>query len=382
MALFLSRCSRPCQCASAWAVLAVLCLTGLAFAEEKPAPAADKQSQTAAIAVGQLCTQRPEGVVIAAMLAARRESPGIGPMEFIGLEPHVQGSVAASSMIGSRHPLTAVALLRHGRNNGFFAGEQPIPVKRIRSAQLDRDLLFGIEDREKHIRAGIPSANENPDEYKSYLYVISYCQDVPLEEMKKAVKPEITFTHLVEDPSRYRGTVVAIKGRLKQIKMWPAPASLRNDGIKNFYEGIILGDNGGWYWVGFTELPSSMKLGDGLEYQVECYGYFFKRTFLENSKGGRIKAPLIVARTVSLQEGPTVADLEKGAGLLAGTPIGVVLTSLVVVGGLIAVLVLVMRRGDVAVHSRLKEARAPQWVDPAQGPPASTPPSGEAAPRG
>jgi hypothetical protein len=356
----------------------LFCLTvGSAFAEEKPAPAADKQSQTAVLAVGQFCTQRPEGVIIAAMLAVRKESTAIGPMDFIGLEPHVQGGIAAGSMIGSRHPLTAIALLRHGRNNGFFASDQPMPVKRIRSAQLDRDLLVGIEDSKK-----IPRPDENPDEYKSYLYVISYCQDVPLEAMMKAVKPEITFTHLIEDPSRYRGSVVGIKGKLKQIKMWAPPASLRNDGIKNFYEGVIVADNGGWYWVGFTELPSSMKVGDGLDYPVDCYGYFFKRTYLENTKGGRIKAPLVVARTVLLQEPPGVESLQGGAGVLAGTPIGVVLTALVVVGGLITVLVLVMRRGDFAVRCRLKEARAPQWVDPGQGPPASKSPSGEAAPRG
>ncbi len=355
----------------------LVCLTvGFAFAQEKPAPAPDKQSQTAALAAGHFCSQRPEGVIVAAMLAARRETTAIGPMEFMGLEPPVQGAIAAGSMIGSRHPLTAVALLRHGRNNGFFAGDQPMPVKRIRSAQLDRDLLVGIEDGKK-----IPRPDENPDEYKSYLYVISYCQDVPLEEMKKAVKPEITFTHLIEDPSRYRGAVVGIKGKLKQIKMWAPPASLRNDGIKNFYEGVIIADGGGWYWVGFTELPSSMKVGDGLDYPVECYGYFFKRTYLENSKGGRMKAPLVVARTVTLDEPPPFVPMEADFwSLLSRSPIGVVLTTLVVVGGMIAVLVMVMRRGDIAVRTRLKEARAPQWVDPAQAPPASTPPSGEAAP--
>jgi hypothetical protein len=364
----LSRRSLPIICS-------LMCLTaGLAFGQEKAAPALDKQSQSAAIAVGQLCTQRPEGVIVAAMIATKREGGVVGPMEFMGLEPPVQGAVAGASMVGTAHPLTAIALLRHGRNNGYFAGDQPMPVKRVRSAQLDRELLVGIEDSKP-----IPKPNENPDEYKSYLYVISYCQDVPLGDMKAAVKPEITFTHLIEDPSRYRGAVVGIKGKLKQVKMWAPPASLRNDGIKNFYEGVILADNGGWYWVGFTELPSSIKVGDNLDYPVECYGYFFKRTYLQNSKQVRIKAPLVVARTITLEEPPGAASLEGGAGVLAGTPIGVVLSSLVVVGALIAVLVLVMRRGDVAVRTRLKEARAPQWVDPSHG---STAPSGESKPAG
>src|SRR5262249_49091389 len=160
-------------------------------------------------------------------------------------------------------------------------------------------------------------------------------QDVPLDAMKQAVKPEVTFTHLIEDPSRYRGSVVGIKGRLKQVKMWAPPASLRNDGIKNFYEGVILAENGGWYWVGFTELPSTIKVGDGLDYPVECYGYFFKRTFLENTKHARIKAPLVVARTMALQQAPPMEMPDGGFwSVLSGTPIGVVLTALVIVGGL------------------------------------------------
>jgi hypothetical protein len=150
------------------------------------------------------------------------------------------------------------------------------------------------------------------------------------------------------------------------VKKWQAPSTLWNDGIREFYEGVIISDVtfGARYWVAFTELPSSIKVGDNLDYPVDCYGYFFKRSYLENKDGKRVVAPLIVARTVALQAGP--APLPADSSLLTGTPIGVVLTTLSVLGVLIAVMILLLRRSDSAVKTRLREARTVQWVEPTE----------------
>src|SRR5262245_26229990 len=102
-----------------WAFTALACLAAPLLADDKP-PQADKQAQTAAAAVGHLCTQRPEGVLAAILVAGRREVAGLGAMEFIALDTPVQGSVAATSMIGVRNGTVAIALYRHGLNNGMF----------------------------------------------------------------------------------------------------------------------------------------------------------------------------------------------------------------------------------------------------------------------
>jgi hypothetical protein len=376
MALFLSRPTwRPL-----WLLLVLACPVGSpVVADDKPAPL-DRSVQSAALAVGHLCTQRPEGVLAAAVLAVRREAVLVGLMEFINLDGPVQGAIGATSMIGVRDGAVAIALYRHGANNGIFILPEASVARKVREAKIDKDKIAGIEDGLR-----IPAYKENPDEYNSYIYMIAHAHDVPQEALAKGANREITYAHLMEQPSRYRGEIVHITGYLKQLRKFDAPRGVWNDGIKVMYEGLIASKDN-WahrYYVILTEVPPGFKLGDKLDYPVTCDAYFFKRFFLENAKDGtRWRAPLLIGRSVVPVKGPSSGDLEGGAGILAGTPIGVVLTWLVIAGAFIGALVFLLRRSDMAVRLRLSEARTVNWVEPGNAPPepASRPPGEEKPP--
>jgi hypothetical protein len=290
--------------------------------------------------------------------------PPLSATEFRDLDLPVQSSIAAASIVGVRNPLVDIALLRHAANNGLW--DQPaLVLRRVREPELDKGLLVGIEDGRK-----IPTFDENPHEYRSYVYVISHAHDVPMAEMRKAVTPGLEYVHLIEDPSRHRGEIIAISGKLVQLRSHRAPASLLNDGIREFHEGLIISDVSPScrYWVAFTEKPPDIKAGkpgEKLDYPVSCYAYFFKRTYLEVKDAKPVRAPLVVARTVVLEK-PVVAVTTGGADptIFPGIPVVMVIIGLTLAAALVFCLLVWFRRGDRAVQSRLAVARNTKWVPP------------------
>lgn len=353
-----SRVAKP-----ALALLAALVLQTPARTEDKPAKPADgAQLQSTLIAVGHLSVHRPECLVAILAATVRR-----GPMtsaEFRDLDLPVQGAVAATGIVGVKNALVDVALLRHAANNGFWIVDEPSSVlRRVREPELDKGLLVGIEDGRK-----IPTFDENPHEYRSYIYVISHAHDVPLAAMQQAAKPAVEYVHLLEDPSRHRGEIIHISGTLVQLRSHRAPSSLLNDGIREFHEGLIISDISPAirYWVAFTEKPPEIKQGkpgEKLDYPVSCYAYFFKRTYLDVKDARPVRAPLVVARTVVLQKVPP-AVASSDPTIFPGIPVVFVVIGLTLAAVLVFCLLLWFRKGDRAVQSRLAGARNTKWVPP------------------
>jgi hypothetical protein len=323
---------------------------------------------------GSLGFRLPALAVLAGLFLAtlaqsdeKAAKPPLSAVEFRDLDLAVQGSIAATSIVSVRNPLTDIALLRHAANNGFWTVDQPasLMLRRVREPELDKSLLVGIEDGRK-----IPTRDENPHEYGSYIYVISYAHDVPIAAMQKAVTPGLEYVHLIEDPTRHRGEIIRISGKLVQLRSHRAPASLLNDGIREFHEGLIISDVSPScrYWVAFTEKPPEIKAGkpgEKLDYPVSCYAYFFKRTYLEVKDAKPVRAPLVVARTVVLEK-PVVAVTTGGTDptIFPGIPVVMVIIGLTLAAALVFCLLVWFRRGDRAVQSRLAVARNTKWVPP------------------
>ena len=89
--------------------------------------------------------------------------------------------------------------------------------------------------------------------------------------MAKAARPDIQYFQLLEEPSRYRGEIIHISGRLKQLRPHIAPKVLQNDGIGYFFEALIESDvsRSCRYWVVFTEKPSESQNSVGLDKLID-----------------------------------------------------------------------------------------------------------------
>ena len=334
-----------------------------AAAAAAAAPAQDKPDAAAqaAVAVGHLMTQRPEGIVLVALSTAKRE-PQMTALDFLALDPHVQGSIGATTLVGVRSAPMVLALHRHGMNNGVWIIEGPGVTRRPREPELDRQKLVGIEDGKY-----IPAYKDNPDEHNSYLYTIAHAHDVPLDALAKAARKDLTYAHLLEQPARYRGEVVHIVGRLKQLRKFDAPRGVWNDGIRVMYEALIASDShyNSRYYVILTEVPPGLKLGDNLDYPVSTDAYYFKRYFLENIKDGtKHRAPLLIGRSVTVLPAPAVDEAVVDFSLWPATPIVMVVMGLTAMAILIGVILYWFSKGDKAVQSRLSGSRTAEWTEP------------------
>jgi hypothetical protein len=187
----------------------------------------------------------------------------------------------------------------------LLAADPPKETEKERPAKLDRELLDGIEDKQK-----VLGHDENRNEAFAYRYTLLYASGVTVEALRKAARKDIAFNELFEQPSKYRGEVVHLEGRLKLLTPLDSDALLRDQGIKKVYEGWIFPEGTTRpMCVVFSELPAnvetSAKNDYRVDYAVECDAYFFKIDKYPTEDNGKKKdrlAPLFLGRTVRVQE--------------------------------------------------------------------------------
>lgn len=283
---------------------------------------------------------------------------------YLDLDEKHRAALTAATIIGVKDGLAAVFTYRFGTIQGAWTAAPVVQKRRSLDPEgLDKSRLIGIED-------GKPKSTfkENPDEWHSYNYVIGYAHDVPNSALARVAKADLTFAHLVEHPTRYRGEIVEVTGRLRDLRAFEAPQSLHADGIKDFYEGLIVTEETSPqpYWIVFTEAPptsiKTSKQGEKLDVPVVFHGYFFKWTRVDRPDGKHPKAALVVGRTLTLRPVPAPPPLER-IGFL-DSPGFLVFASLAATVGFILGIIYWLKRGDKAVASRLATSRAPSWQPP------------------
>jgi hypothetical protein len=241
---------------------------------------------------------------------------------------------------------------------------EPDPPRNIEKAEpLLAHLITGIRDDRP-----LPSKwNQDEDEQRSYSAVLFEASRISAAAFRKGARSDITFAHLAAQPSKYRGQIVHVEGKLRQLRRFDPPATARAAGVKDLYEAWIFDpvQFGADPWcVLFTELPAGIKVGDNKTPMVSFDGYFFKRYKYESRNTNKEEhwrtAPLLIGRTVVLTPAPAAppAEAEEDwAASLIPIFLGFVAGSI----GLAFGLGWWFRRGDGKVRARLNLAREQQF---------------------
>lgn len=297
------------------------------------------------------------------------------PAKAAELTPDRQAAVAqcrllSAAQLGSQHPLAAasLALIALDTKPPAPLDETPQGTPDQKAARppndplVDPERLVGVEDFTEFPQP------DNPEEYRSYLYLIDYARYVPAKELEKAARLNdniITFMHVMNSPSSFRGTPMLIKGTLNRLLRFDAPPPLRGSGIRYIYEAWIIREDPESKdadartmaypcCVVFTELPDRAKLGENQKVPVEFAGYFFKRlhTDLKWQKKPA-DAPFFIARTIrpAGQAGVEVVGASSLQFLL------MIVAALAILGVLAFVVHLWFRREDRVVQNRLHAVR-------------------------
>lgn len=140
-----------------------------------------------------------------------------------------------------------------------------------------------------------------------------------------------TFPDMLKNPAEWRGQPVTISGHVLQtVEYQPAPNPY---GIGTLFESsLYIEDSQGHpITVIFTEKPENLPLSGELIDGVQVSGYFFKVYWYPSVDKQTRKAPLILARTVSVRPpfnpGPVVPPIVSWGllGLMALFVVGVII---------------------------------------------------------
>jgi hypothetical protein len=305
-------------------------------------------------------------LLVLVLLVAQARASDAAVSDEIWRHPEKAGAVAAAQLVAVGHPLTVAAMRIEGFDRDLW-DEPPLWLDRV--PPLNRSRLAAVKDDASFANFVDVAPEEMPREAMAedmvFWQAVAYSTLVPKEVFARAARASshLTFGHLYTEPTKYRGVVVHLEGRLKRLKRLDPPLHAQRKGVGVLYEGWIFLDEPGTHpvCVIVAHLPPSLAVGDQIGQHVAFDGYFFKRY---RYISGRLDADKnnVALNTLALI-GPSLTVLERpgpaGGGSLASSsaPWAWILGF---VGG-VAVLVLVMswwfKHNDRQVRTRLQADR-------------------------
>jgi hypothetical protein len=288
------------------------------------------------------------------------------------LEEQMLAGVAGALVGGAtQDPYTTLATLFLADQLGLvqlneapvlFEPDAPKPVDK--AEPLLAYMMQGIKDDKP-----LPTRwNQDLDEQRSYSIFLYQASRISAEAFRRGARRELTYTNVFNHPSKHRGQIVHVEGTLKQLTRFDPPATAKAAGVTDVYEGWIFDQHYGQepWCVVFTELPSSVIVGERLSVPVQFDGYLFKRYSYKargTRKGEELpRAPLLIGRTLTVTAPPAVVETADRDWFGSLTPIflGLVTGSLALALGL----AWWFRRGDQRVRQRIAAVSQREFVEP------------------
>jgi hypothetical protein len=248
--------------------------------------------------------------------------------------------------------------------SGTVMPAQPADGKEVEEAPKV-DLEGRVEDR-----APLRSQHENEWEFTAFYGTLVTAEYTTAKAFANSARRDVTYAHLYQEPSHYRGTVIHYEGRMRRLLPHDAPKYTWNQGVKEYYEGWVFNPEvygANPMCVVFTELPKGLKPGDNLDRRVRFDGYFFKLYGYKAADDKWHACPMLIGHAPVLVSTPSAKPAGDTAKAEPSFSTVFMMSFIGVVGltaGLIVALNLWYRRGDQRTHSRLTAARSPEFVEP------------------
>lgn len=204
--------------------------------------------------------------------------------------------------------------------------------------------------------------------YMAFTDAILKASRTPLDAFEKSAKENagVTIAHLLNNPSRYRGEVIPIEGRLKRVRVFDAPLAARKAGyVLPVYEGWVFGPTrkSTPFWIVFLDMPEGVKEAEEMDLNVVFYGYFLKNLGYKGSDkdNKNLVTPFLVGPSI-IRSKP-VLPVEPPE-----TPFS--LTMLLLPMGIIAAVFVGLlflswyfKRGDQELHRKLANMQAERALE-------------------
>lgn len=215
----------------------------------------------------------------------------------------------------------------------------------------------GIEDH-----ARMRSEAENKMEFLAYYDALVTAHGASNASFARGAHHDLPFVKLWEEPSKYRGDIIHIQGRLFRVRKLDAALYVHDLGVRELYEGWVYTDNEGtefpWCIV-FTDPTPGIKVAERMDVPVSFDGFFFKR-YRYLAKSGKVRECLLLIGHSPVLDRAAVADSRWPTALIIGLA-GLVGTTIT----LVVVLTWWYKRTDRRVRDRLAFVTGPTFGEPA-----------------
>lgn len=146
--------------------------------------------------------------------------------------------------------------------------------------------------------------------------------------LKAAAEREVAYVQLLDNPDRYRGRILGIRGRARRLLEFPAGPN--RHGFKSIYEAWIFTKEAGPnpYVAILAEKPSGIPFGADINEPCEVHGYFLGWWRHRTQDERRTSSPVLLARqldeVVHHAAAPTLLARSAGAIFLGAGLIAIV----------------------------------------------------------
>ena len=148
------------------------------------------------------------------------------------------------------------------------------------------------------------------EEMPSYWRLLRWTQAESTESLHARSRNDLVYTHLAQDPEKYRGTLVSLRLHLKRVLRHDAPQN--SDNLGKVFEawGTTKESGSNPYVVIFPEKQPQLPLGADVFEEAKFEGFFLKLLSYEARDGHKRYAPLLVGR-LNWMENPASVALKR-----------------------------------------------------------------------
>jgi len=201
-----------------------------------------------------------------------------------------------------------------------------------------------------------------PIEKGPYFEALKAVRAMPETAFTQPGLPTVTLADLLQDPVRFRGRLVTIRGNLRRLERQALGPNAA--GLTHVHEGQIRHGRSGFYtFVVIDDPPTGIQVGRS----VAVAGVFFKVWVYRDRRGTLRQTPLLMGRRLRLLE--SQYPEQPRIPIVLGTAVGLLLVLLMVLA------VVLYRRGDRKFYRRFRVpgGEVPVGLEPAEptGEPAS-----------
>ncbi len=157
----------------------------------------------------------------------------------------------------------------------------------------DEEEIDALQEEMQAIGDMTPLAAE---EMPAYWRMVKWAYSKPGDELRKLARTDLQFTHLFQDPDKYRGALVNVKLHVRLMRQNEAAENSAQ--VTRVYEAWGPSEESQTfpYCVVFVDVPPGIEIKGSCFLDARFVGFFHKKMWYMDAMGVERTAPLLIGR--------------------------------------------------------------------------------------